>query len=42
MKKIVSLILIAMLALSLTACGGKNSNNQSSISDKSNSSSSEA
>jgi hypothetical protein len=42
MKKIVSLILIAMLALSLTACGGKNSNSQSSISDKSSFSSSEA
>lgn len=42
MKKIVSLILIAMLALSLTACGGKNSNSQSSISDKSSFSSREA
>lgn len=42
MKKIVSLILIAMLALSLTACGGKNSNSQSSILDKSSFSSSEA
>lgn len=36
MKKIVSLILIAMLSLSLTACGGKNSDSQASVSDKSN------